>query len=545
MDSKKKRWALVFLIAVVSVAFYFLRAAPQQNELAPTNRQVESSNSAPQFRQSPVNTESPELAPPRTPRIVKVTTDEAGQPMPAGDARVLGTVVNGSGQPQLATIFLRLAGDQETRRQTKSNDDGSFELSGLAGGEYTVHLGPSTGLQRSVVDADPITLRDGETRQGLRLVYDEGSLLRISGHVFDPKGAPVHLANVMAVGQGTTPDACVSQEDGRFELLGLSDADYQLMIIHPDFARAKVDGISIGTTDVTIHLEPAGSREATISGRVIDAITRKPIGQFEIAIEAEGSLYKPESVARTKLKQFENVKGQFSITSYPQPRTPKVLLVKARRYVPMHHYVGTLSNTDSVSGIEVALQPAVCTVEGTVLDAAGNPIANANIAIGIPSGAPDMEILVLSAVTDQGGDFILNDLPAKLTSLIVTAKNFSPASLKTRPRPDKVVRVDITLESFGTVYGIVTYDGQPVEAAQVIPGGVAQLVAWTDQDGRYEIRGVAVGEVELRAIFRREQDISSRLESTRIAIVASGLATQADLALDLVAVEQEEEWEAE
>ncbi len=185
-------------------------------------------------------------------------------------------------------------------RSAVTQDDGSFDLYGLAPGDYTVEVGyarPPTGGPATRLFASPITIGNRDVEGGvLRL----GPAVQIEGRVAVEGGGPPPEQSRLAIGlssvSGGVPSAR-SDRDNSFVIRDLSPAKYvaNVMGLTPGM---YVKAVRFGNQDVTgkfidLTSSTGGTLEivlapnaADVSGRIQDS-KGNPLPQVQV------SLWKP------------------------------------------------------------------------------------------------------------------------------------------------------------------------------------------------------------------------------------------------------------
>ncbi len=149
----------------------------------------------------------------------------------------------------------------------ESADDGTFVLTGLAPGEYTLAAAADSYRSRSL----PVTLAAEERPRPLAVLLDTG--LVIAGEVVDRSGAPVAGADVTvsaaesSTGMGRQGGARARSDDmGAFRAEGLAPGRYQVTA-RADGGRTARDVVEAGAGHVRLELAQTGA----VEGRVLDA----------------------------------------------------------------------------------------------------------------------------------------------------------------------------------------------------------------------------------------------------------------------------------
>ncbi len=174
---------------------------------------------------------------------------QAASEMAPAKGRIAGRVsAADTGRPvRRARVFLSGA-QLRGGRGVLTDDEGTFELTELPEGRYTVTAGKtgfitlSYGQRRPLQAGIPIQLADGQQLTGLDFRLPRGSV--IAGHVFDEAGDPLPGANVRVMryeyAQGNrqlVPVGAAQTDDlGAYRVWGLNPGDYYVSAVTPNFA---------------------------------------------------------------------------------------------------------------------------------------------------------------------------------------------------------------------------------------------------------------------------------------------------------------------
>ena len=335
-----------------------------------------------------------------TPRNVTVTqaVNLSGQDLVAvKGVRIAGRFVKaGTKEPVPGlTAHVYAESAQHAVVQFEIKPDGSFEGC-MPPGETTVH---ATIYSMSMQQEQPpkkLILVAGQDQTDI--VFEVKPDLVFKGRVLGTDGKPIAGAQIVSntLGEGKQ---YVSNQEGRFELSlpsGLM-APIDLKVSHPD--KPGFQGLLMKTlkteADLTgdIVLGPVG----TIRGRVVDS-AKKPIPSAKIMIEisTKTSGRREGSVACDALGQFE-IKTAVSNVLY-------TLTASAEKYTHAH-VEQVMDQPGKVWEVgELVLLPAVKSIDGTVKDETGKPVAGARVSI-FDSAAGSREVL-----SDDKGHYLLENL---------------------------------------------------------------------------------------------------------------------------------------
>ena len=186
-------------------------------------------------------------------------------------ARIAGTVVDADGAPVAGAFILFQSTSSDDQSRCMSDASGRFRCDAMSGGAaYRVEVSGSEASPKPYAFVGdppaPLFLRDGDASiDGARLVVD-ARRLTIKGVVVDHGGQPVSDVRVAAnagLDNWTTVPTAVTNLRGEFELAELSPGSYGLQAVGTDGARALLNSVAAGSTDVRLALEPPSCDDAS------------------------------------------------------------------------------------------------------------------------------------------------------------------------------------------------------------------------------------------------------------------------------------------
>jgi protocatechuate 3,4-dioxygenase beta subunit len=216
-------------------------------------------------------------------------------------------------------------------RSTRTADDGSYRVAGLAAGGYTVNAQPegvpwdvASSLQR-VADGAIVTIPDLVADPGLTITGH----VRIAGQAMLPADAAIEITADNAKSHASAKVTA----DGSFRLERLEPGTYILAALStpPGFAMTPRTGVAAGSKDVELLLAPA----TTIEGTVVDA-DGKPVRGASV-------YFFPEGVS-TARNAHSDADGRFRIEVAPGI-TGKVGAIHPDRESAQAHQQGVCAGT--------------------------------------------------------------------------------------------------------------------------------------------------------------------------------------------------------
>ncbi|WP_226005885.1 carboxypeptidase regulatory-like domain-containing protein [Natrinema salinisoli] len=392
------------------------------------------------------------------------------------DGTLEGTVTDADGEPIAGAT---VAVDDQ---QTTTDENGSYSLE-LEAGDYTLAVsaeGYEDASQNVTIEVETTTTAD------VTLEERPGS---VEGTVTDADGEPVAGATVTVGDQQTT-----TGENGSYAV-DIEPGEYTLEISAEGYQDASED-VTVeagGTTTADVTLEPVPT-DGTLEGTVTDT---------------DGEPIADATVSAGDLETTTDENGTYSLQLEAGDYT---LEVSAEGYEDASEDVTV--EVESTTTADVTLEERPGSVEGTVTDAAGEPIADATVTAGDET-----------VMTGDDGTYALELEPGEY-ALEVSAEGYETVSEDVTVDADATTTVDVTLEAVdGTLEGTVTdMSGDAIADATVTVGDQQTT---TDDNGTYSL-DLEPGEYTLTASAESYEDASQTVS------VEADATTTADVTLEPV-----------
>lgn len=227
-----------------------------------------------------------------------LTSDDGDDDDDNGDTlghTVTGRVVDddGNGIPNVkVTLNTHIAKAAEPP-STYTNDDGYYALTNVSDGNYILTM------EKEGYDFDPlgITVNGDNTEVGTTSTSDGSSGSdghSISGRVTKEGGEGLPNVGIMAniVGAETPPISAVTDSKGNYELTGLADGDYMLLVMADDYTITPATAVvTISGANVTQNFAAAwageGDEGVTVSGTITNE-DDDPVENVEVEVLVSG-----------------------------------------------------------------------------------------------------------------------------------------------------------------------------------------------------------------------------------------------------------------
>ncbi|MCK6447699.1 MAG: sigma-70 family RNA polymerase sigma factor [Planctomycetes bacterium] len=439
---------------------------------------------------------------------VTIATLERDDPTPPREELLLvahptrpieGRVIDERGVPvPAATITLRLGWAGE--RYASSDDRGVFRFGAVARAEHTLEvekLGFARVKTTLAADADA----------PLEFVLGHGRTLR--GVVRDEDGRPIEGVSVTTRVDGVPSygAAVRTGSDGAFELPNTPDGERTRVEAYAEGWTAGQHTVVADDAPIEIVLRPAGG----ICGRVVDAETLQPITRFRVAFvtpvlePGERRLPRHRGEWVEPGLEIEDANGLWN-TKFDElePDAFTGIAVHAAGYgTRILPRVRTSRNADA-EPLLIALGRARVLVGRVVEKSSGRGLAGARVKC-FSKRAPlifDASSGLPLAITDERGEFRLEDLPEEPVSLAVDAAGFAPRIEGPLEAPVGESRRDIELAAGATLRGRLFDAHDRTLARQTVRLGTGgtddtpfrEWKVTTDAEGAFEFTALPNGE---------------------------------------------------
>ena len=487
-----------------------------------------------------------------------VVVEDLGQPKstntklpdrPKQKVSVSGVVQDANGTPlPLAEVIVSnfRGGDGmglSKLNETRTGTDGRFSFTDLSPGRLRFQASLS-GYQGG---RQELTLTGDSSIDSTEVVLVLSSGLSISGTILDPTGNPIPGVQVAAFKERVEQDAplqtrlqvllnleemqqengvvAVSDESGRYQILGLENLSYRLQTVVSEFSPAEKRYISAGSEGVDFMLELGGILSGVVSDPggvpVSDALVQiyRQTGTMDIIEIIQERAFPPLAFRNT------DGGGQFEFNELGGGSEFR-LVIQAIGYQPRQ-----FEKLSVVSGgseqVDVVLIPGQV-IEGTVYDPDGNALEGARCKInpmGTRTEGSPIELTDAGIETDANGAFRFDTLDELDYRLVVSFEDYAThQQLRIRPSAEPLsIQLSQGAAISGGVFDAET--SEPIAGAVITVNDVADVKksAVTDSSGTFYVRGVTE---QRRPVAYLNVDAPGYMRSGNVeASVAEGVET--------------------
>ena len=477
--------------------------------------------------------------------------------VPEETCAVAGTVFRSTDNAPLksAIVELILDGDHEHAIAARTTADGQFRLKNLPAGQYDFYVsrnGYVTAKYGQKKPSDPgskLSLRPGQTIQDLVFRLERAAV--IAGRVFDEDGEPMPRVSVMAMRQSFSKgkkrllDAASSETNdlGEYRIYGLEPGRYYLS------ANATEEGYAVGEKQYSESPKAGPEKSYTrLYYPGTSDMSRASTVQVKGAEEVPSVdfLMKEQPVVRVSgriVSAFTKDTGRnyfdvrllpknqselFSHMSYSAPRVHRDGTFELPNITPGEYTVIAMQFSEQMHSSEQDLEVGSTDVEGLLLViGAGSDVHGTVVWEGKRSvekdgltvmvAAPGLDFRVGgNALVDKNSQFVLKDLPDGQFRVDVygmgkdcyikeirVGENRAEGNTVKLSRSSGEVQITISSRGAKVAGAVLTAESLPVANAWVVAVAESSWLgqkAWsvtTDQNGRYELRGLPSGKFKV------------------------------------------------
>ncbi len=418
-----------------------------------------------------------------------------------GSATLTGEVLNAVASPPkpISGAMVRIAGFPKT---IQTDADGKFRLPDIRGGKAEIEV---TAAGFATTNLSQTLASESET--SIRVLLAGGGILAGTvTNAVDRRPVAGARVGVDVAGRELT---AMTDAAGRYQIPGIPGGTVTVDVSAAGYgSRQAQKQISQGLATLDFPLTP----QAGLSGQVVFSLG----GQSRPIAGATVRIVGSQHTGRTDRE------GQFVIPNIPAGKA--VIGVEADGFLPVQ---GPKELLPDMPPMLITLTGAA-TLSGTAIDTiTRQPIPGASVRL-------DLEGDQLTAQTDTEGQFRFAPIPARRATVDVAASGYAAGQV-VQPLTAGAATVQVALMPQVTISGTVldAADNRPLADAVVRISGTEQSVR-TDVQGRYQLPGVAAGDV---SVVASKTGFASSLQQRRVPpgeAIDFRLAQSADLAIEVV-----------
>ncbi|PWW08622.1 carboxypeptidase family protein [Paenibacillus cellulosilyticus] len=428
--------------------------------------------------------------------------DLALEPSPGG---VTGIVTTSAGQP-VADALVSLTNDQTVSL---------IEVTTAANGEYTVNQLVPNLVYLIRATAPAFTAASTAVRVGAGAIVTVDLVLSpapgsLSGEVREEGGSGAALPGVSLILQdvdGITLTTTSTDEAGQFGIASLAPGSYTLIVNESGFANRSM-GVQIVSNQDTFVSIALIRQSGSISGSVITT-SGQPVENAVLTVLLNSTVI---------VKSATDVDGQFNIVGL----FPDVYIIRAEAAGFSTQSLGVLVQPLQDTVVQFKLESLTGEVSGFVTDETGTALAGVSVRVFF-NRLSSMSLLT-QTLTDEQGQYIVNDLQAGLFLLNVSLQGFQSTVgvIEIEPPGQETLSFQL-LRNPGRIEGVVLNDlREPITDVTVAVAiinsiGLQISLIFADLTGRYVSGDLAPGfyAIAVSAVgFRTDQVTREVLSDT-------------------------------
>jgi len=407
------------------------------------------------------------------------------------EADVRGRVIDVAGRP-ITNASISATAEEVNTTKTSSDDKGVFTLKGFSSGTSIVL---KTVAPNFVENSTALITPDLDVTITL---VQQGSL---RGRVQDAETlTPIQTFKITS-GYGLNPKT-FSSDDGSFELMSLPPGRWSFSAVAAGYQPVEVKAIEIRPgepTEPVVFSLPKGVR---LSGRVVDAATRKGIRNasvlYHVASEtksAEWHFYSRMTAKRT------DEEGNFVLDGLPKEKV--TIIASAPSYAAARQTV----LPDENGSVEIVLAKGGSVSGRVIASNAATPLSETKVSLLNLSDSTAMTI-----PTGEDGTFSFGGMIAgryQLTAINKLGRS-QPQEITVRESED-LKNVNLLLKTGSTLRGkVIGLRSDELPKAEIVVEGAGGFTAdtSTSPDGSYVVHGIPNGRIQVTAQTYGERSLT-------------------------------------
>lgn len=417
-------------------------------------------------------------------------------------ATIAGTVTSqASSLPISGTTITLIKGSSQIIATTTTAVDGTYSLTGINPGQYTVTANAS-GFQEGVVGVK--ASNNQTTTVNFALLSNPGTT---TGTVTDANTTlPIAGALVEVTLNDEVIFSTFTDGAGNYTILDVPPGFY-VMLAHAATYQTGIVGANVQPNMTTTVDFALLSNPGTIAGNVTDANTGQPIVGATIDVSLNNEVI---------FSTLTDIVGNYTAPDL----APGSYLVFADADTYQDEYAEAIVESNMTTTVNFALQTNPGTIEGTVTDANTSlPIAGAAIGVFINGE------FIFFTFTDSSGNYTITGFAPDSYLVRAQATDYQTGIAEATVQSDQTTIVNFALQpNPGAISGTVTDANTtlPISGAAigVYLNNDFLFFTFTDALGRYTITGVPPGSYEVHALA-----INHQMEISNATVLANQTTT--------------------
>lgn len=428
-----------------------------------------------------------EVAETELPELPRTTV----QVRPLRPGRVEGVVLaDEDGQPiGGATVALVSSGLPHV---VATDDSGAWSFTDVEPGRYRVTATAPAFKPGRIADVE---IEEAANVDGVELRLIAGGHI-LQGTVSDVSGGPIDGATVVArLAFGDTANApayaTFCGEEGHYEL-SLGAGRYEVLVRHPEYVEATTTVLVDAAKTRDFDLIPGGSIEGVVR-RTTDG---EPVAGATVLYSPSASfalnMLDRRERSNVGLRAQTDESGVFRLTGLPPGDIG--LEAFAGRFGTTQSASVPIGVAASVTGVEIWVEPLTLVTGVVVWADTDQPVPNATVLLHQKEPATT---LAADHPTGEDGRLEVSGVPPGRYSVIARGPEIAKAAeLEVTIQPDQVASepLRIAVDRGYSVRGRI----EPPTAARVNGWGVANATSTAEEDGSFELTGLAAGFCQIR-----------------------------------------------
>ena len=389
-----------------------------------------------------------------------------------------------------------------------TGEDGTFRFGALPGGGYTVQLNrPADGVAEWVASTVEVTVKAGETESGVKLQVSKGSVIEVLVKN-EADDTPIDKARVNVRDPETDQWFRGSTDESGIARIRVPAGQYVV-------SQAYKRGYNQQARDLQVTVEDGETKKVEwtltsapkITGTVRDP-AGEPVAGVKLEIKPHGGGTQPTTDADGKYEMIWDRAGWDS--------SDTIFVLVAR---DMQRNLAALEEIDEdTRNLDITLQPGA-SFTGTVHDHEGKPLADARVRVWLHVSNWGTTLGREQITTKADGTFEATAIPPdREYNVSATAEGFGKHDIQATATSGAVEVGTFKLPPADlTVTGVVVdANDEPVANARIYFYGDGQpeySELQSDDNGKFEIKGVCKGRLSINANTRGTPRMYGRLET--------------------------------